>query len=351
MKAIVGIILAAALGLGAAAYFQKQKTETLKQQVEAERLAQTEAEQARREQEKQLQMMALQKEHLENRMADLSSEVSTLRASQSTESTKPGDVAPALASPAPDAASAKEGPFGKGMSEMMKKMFDDPAMRESKRKQMKTMINKQYGALFKELNLTPEEREKFTELLLDKQMAAGSRAADLFDANATNRVETVDALKDDAKDTEASLKELLGEDRFAQYQDYTKSLADRMALDQFRQSLSDGAELGEGQAAQLLQVMREERSQMPRELESAMKGNGADLRKMMDGDAMEKVLQFQEEMNQRVLQRSAGILSPEQLQQLEEFQTQQLNMQKLGIQMMKGMFGSESQGSTAAPAR
>ena len=62
---------------------------------------------------------------------------------------------------------------------------------------------------------------------------------------------------------------------------------------------------------------------------------------MLSGEAMENQMAWQEEINRRVLERATTVLTPDQLKAYEQFQMQQINMQKLGLRMMKGMLGGQ----------
>ena len=65
---------------------------------------------------------------------------------------------------------------GDGESENpMEKMMKDPAMKEMIRQQSKTMMNKMYGELFKEIRLPADQKDKFLSLLLDNQMEMVAR--------------------------------------------------------------------------------------------------------------------------------------------------------------------------------
>jgi hypothetical protein len=55
--------------------------------------------------------------------------------------------------------------------------------------------------------------------------------------------------------------------------------------------------------------------------------------------ALEKHMQRQAEVDKRVLEKAQTLLSQEQWNRLQEFQQNQANMRKLGIQMMKGFTG------------
>ena len=148
------------------------------------------------------------------------------------------------------------------MGKALSKMMSDPAMKEMMRSQQKTMINTMYGSLFKELNLSPEEKQKFSELLLDQQMKTMEAGMGIFEEGGlTNVTQGVQAQQ---KESEEQLKALLGEERFTQYQEYQKTLGDRVQIDQLRQQMETaGTPVQEAQLRQLLALTKEERERTP----------------------------------------------------------------------------------------
>ena len=73
--------------------------------------------------------------------------------------------------------------------------------------------------------------------------------------------------------------------------------------------------------------------------------DAANLQAMLSGDGVEKLLQSQETVNQRVYERAGQILSPEQLSSFGKFQTNQLQMMRLGMNMArKFMAPGDSEG-------
>jgi hypothetical protein len=197
------------------------------------------------------------------------------------------------------------------------------------RSQQKAMISTMYGSLFKELNLTAEERQKFSELLLDQQMKTTEASMGVFEEGGLAAVsQSVSAQQ---KESEEQIKSFLGEERFAQYQEYQKTIGERMQLDQLRQQMDgSGTPVQDEQLKQLLALMKEERERVPPPF-SGSEAAAGDLEKMLSGDFMEKQMAWQEEINRRVLERA-----------YEESQTQQLNMQKLGAKMTKQLFGPKA---------
>jgi hypothetical protein len=69
---------------------------------------------------------------------------------------------------------------------------------------------------------------------------------------------------------------------------------------------------------------------------------------MQDQATLDRHFAWQEEHSKRVLERAAGVLTPEQLKEFAEFQKSQMEMQKLGLKMAKEMFGG---GKDATPGR
>ena len=53
---------------------------------------------------------------------------------------------------------------------------------------------------------------------------------------------------------------------------------------------------------------------------------------------MDQLIQKQQDMNRRVLERARGVLSPDQVLALEKAQKQWMDMQQMGLKMSKQMF-------------
>jgi hypothetical protein len=280
---------------------------------------------------------------LEKQVAQFASVTTSLRTNETALRSNATALAERIkAAGGTDAEREGEGLFGKGMGDMIGKMMKDPAMREMMREQQKVAINMMYGGLFKELNLSPEEKEKLKDLLTDSQMGNVEAAQGLF--GGTQDEAAVAAAKkataEAKKQTDADLKALLGDERFAQYQDYEKNIGDRMQLDQFKTQLAaDSTPLRDDQNAQLLQIMKEEKLALPPAIPEAQS-------EMPDKDTftaqkMDEQLKWMEQYNARVADRAKGVLTPEQFINYQKFQEQQASMSKLGLQMARQMFGGD----------
>lgn len=222
------------------------------------------------------------------------------------------------------------------------------------RSQQRLMMDQLYGPLIKQLGLTPEEAEKFKELLLENQMSGVGKASALFGGGAgTNRAEALNAIAAAQRDFEEQMKEFLGKDRYAQYKDYQQTVGERAQLNQFKQQMA-GAEqpLTDQQTEQLLAIKAEERKNLGSSIAKPSAGadrTEADLQAFLSSDAMEKLLQDQENINQRVYERARGILSPVQLEAFGQFQTNQVQTLRFGISMSRQLLAPDK--TTDGPAQ
>lgn len=304
---------------------------------------------ARTEQERRAEELGREQARLGRQNEELASLAQSLRASEARQSSNAAVLAQQLSTLATNATGAErssDAPDANAknpMAAMMEKMMKDPAVREMMRNQQKGMMQQMYGPLFKELALTPDEKQKFTDLLLDNAMKAAEHAGAMFKGEGPERSEALKTIGDQQKETSAGLKALLGEERFAQYEGYQKTVGDRLQLNQFKQQLDgSGAALQEAQYAQLLQIIGEEKKRSPPVL-SDDPGRSAEALKLLSSEeAMTRQFQWQEELNKRVLERAGNVLTADQVKEFTDFQSQQLNLQKVAMTMARGMFGGDS---------
>jgi hypothetical protein len=245
---------------------------------------------------------------------------------------------------APKTAGA-EAAKGEGGGSFMKgfaKMFSDPKMKEAMRAQQVTAVNMMYGDLARELGLAPDEARQVLALLTDRQADLTNRGMEAMSRDGGNN------LKDAGKETQAvkagydeQLKATLGKEKFAKFQDYEKTVVERMTLDQVqKQMAAGGMPMEQAQTQALLTIMKEERARVPN---SASPTDTAAQAKMMQSDAaVDSWLKTQEDFNRRVLDRARTVLSPDQMLTFEAAQKQQIQMQRMGIQMSREMFKSGS---------
>jgi hypothetical protein len=293
--------------------------------------------QARTEQEQRAETLERERARLARQNQDLTTLATSLRSS--AEQTRPG-AAPVAPPPASSPAGAAP-TGGVDVAQMLDKMMKDPAMKQMLRSQQKIVMDQMYGDLFKELQLSPAEREQFTGVLLDNAMKSMTHAGTVFQGEGEAKTTALQSIAEQQKEMNASLKTFLGDERYARYEDYQKTISERTQLNLFRQQMAEGAQpLQDRQVPQLLDILREERARVPSVLGDAPGQSAAMLKAVASEETMTQHFQWQEDLNQRVLDRAGQVLSPEQLKDYAGFLKSQLEMQKMGMNMARKMFGA-----------
>lgn len=236
-----------------------------------------------------------------------------------------------------DAEGKTEG--GAAMGKMLGNMLKDPEMRKAMEQQQRMGMDMIYGGLMKQLQLPPEQEKKFKDMLLAQQMENLSQAGAMFDGDASDRAKVAQELATKRTENEEKIKELLGEEKFAEYQDYNQTMGERMMLDQFARS----NEVSPEQNAQLLAIMREEKKNMQINLGSQALDPTEDWQSVLGSeDATQRLFSQQREVNQRVLERAGQVLNPEQMEKFSEALKNQMVMQEAGWKMAQQMLGGNA---------
>lgn len=244
----------------------------------------------------------------------------------------------------------REGPrFRGGMRGAFFAAMDNPQIQRLMAIQQKAGLDSRYSALFKSLSLTPEQLDKFKNLLVEKRTAMMDvlSAAREQGINPRTDPEAFQKLVGDAQSSiDDNIRSTLGEAGFNQYQQYEKTLPERNTVDQLAQRLSyTSTPLSDTQTDQMVQLLAAnaptpKTNGVPTPLTGlgAMMGNG--------GTA---------HINDADITQAAGVLSAEQINALREIQQEQQIQAQLNTEMRKqfqnraGGTTTTSGASTAAP--
>jgi hypothetical protein len=237
-----------------------------------------------------------------------------------------------------------DGGVGKMLGEMMK----DPEMKKMIRQQQSLMMGQLYDPFIKRVNLNPEEAGRFKEILTGGMENSVELASSVFGAGgATNRAEALKSIAAQQKEQEANMKVLLGDDRYAQYQDYQQTVGERTQLNQFRQQYTGADGISEEQTEALLTMMREEKKSVAATSGASFPGqNPSDMQALLKEGETEKLISAQETVNQNVYGRASQILTPAQLESFARYQTNQLQMFRMGLNMARKFMGDGSTSGT-----
>lgn len=230
-------------------------------------------------------------------------------------------------------------------------LFKDPKMKEMISAQQKMyvgpMIDKSYSALFQQLGLSPDQTTTLKELLEKKMMAGANAGMSLLggDMDPEKRAELMKQIKSETDGVDAQIKQFLGDDNFQAFQNYEKSVPDRMVANQFKDQISNTANaLTPAQESQLVQAFSETRNSFPWTIDFANKQkNPEDLAGLLTDDNLAKYEQEKTQYDQQVLTRAQQFLSPDQFTALTQFSDTQRKMQMVGMKFAAKMFAPKGQ--------
>ncbi len=349
-RSLPAILVALVLAAAGVAWVQYSGASSLRQQV-AESTAAREAA-LKSAQAAEAELARLKAE------ADLAKENITRLTAERDAALSRAKSAPVAGIPPEMAVPPKASPDsgGKDMMEGFAKMFSTEEGKKMMRAQMSMAMKMQYGSLAKDLKLDPKVADQVLGLLADRQSAISEVAfgamknGKLDETTSKEMAEKSTALK---KEYDGKLKAVLGDGGMAQMNDYERTLGDRMMLAMHEQQFAaSGSALEQSQRDGLLQVMKEERMKTPPSaFDMNNQGDPAkQMSAMRDDAAVEAWLKQEEAYQQRVLQNSTQVLTPDQVNALRDSFKQQLDMQRFGIKMSKEMFKGSGSGAAVIVA-
>jgi len=350
-KLLIGILTITTVALGVLCTVQSKQLRASKEQVRATEEARRAENEAREAQSTRVKELERAQVRLEKQIQDFTAVTTALRSNETRQATTVAALSQRVNKAGQAATNGADekggGMFGKGMGQMLSTMMKDPSMREMMRDQQSAAVKMMYSGLFKDLNLSPEEKDKLTATLTDLQMKTIESSQLFGDKKEGSTEDGTKSFADAKKQADADIKALLGDDRFKEYQDYQKNIPERMQIDQVKNSLAaQKVPITDQQSSQLFQIMKEEKTAVPPVFPSDVNQDPEKMKSLMTAENIDKQLQWMEDYNARVLSRAGQIFTPEQLKQYQTFQEQQTTMQKLGMKMAREMFG----GDKAEPA-
>jgi hypothetical protein len=233
----------------------------------------------------------------------------------------------------------------------MSSMFKDPKMREMMKAQQKAVmgpiIESQYKALFKQLNLTPEQATGFKDLVAKKMLAGADVGMSMFDdsLDASQRADLTKQVKEQSDDFENQIKQFLGDENYKAYQSYEKTVPDRMTASQFNDQFAGTPNaLTPSQQDQLAQELSDARNgfNWASGLNQENPAASGDLSTLLTPDNIDKFASEREQFDQQFLERAQKFLTPAQVTAYQDFQKTQRQMQIMGMKMASQMFKPKS---------
>jgi hypothetical protein len=239
-----------------------------------------------------------------------------------------------------DAAAKKNEPAPNPMREGLAKMMENPAAREAMRAQMRGQVDYLYRDLLDMLNLPEDKREAVSKLLTDRTAAAAELGMRMMGGKKLTPEEQKaqsESMSKSIADSDTALKEALGEQDYAKFDRFEKSQPERMQLNSITSQMKDaGVELSPEAESQLMDAMYEERTAFKFDNDMGNTRN-FDMSRL----TAENLQRYQEQhviLQEKIYDRAASILSPEQLPVFKKSQESQAALQKMQLEMAAKMF-------------
>jgi hypothetical protein len=241
-----------------------------------------------------------------------------------------------------------------GTTKMFSRMAEDPKMKEVTRQWQSARLKQIYGDFVRARHLGPQQSKQFFDLLVKDDSRAKDEDATLFGDEGLEA-----QLAAQKAEIDRQLRMLLGDNDYAEYEAYKWTARDRSTLLQIRERLgSTSTPLSDDQANTLLQIMMEERASAPPVASDADRSESKSNREKFAAflEYTEQYYEAQMDRNQRIRNRLETILSPEQSHELERFQNEYLEMDRVRVETAREMIGRQNDGvatptvvSTPAP--
>jgi predicted Holliday junction resolvase-like endonuclease len=232
----------------------------------------------------------------------------------------------------------------------MAEMFKNKEMRELIKTQQKAvlgpMIEKNYAPYFTALGATPEQTATVKDLIVKKSLVDANMGVSMMagDLDADKRKELVQQAKTEKDAINDQIKGLVGDENYAQFQAYEKTIPERMQISMFKDQQASGPQaLSAEQESNLLLALSEERQNFKFTTDYADQSKmDGDFASMFTEEKMSIYEQEKKQLDTQYLDRARAVLSPEQVGPFEKFLTAQTEMQKTGMKMAMQMFGGKS---------
>jgi hypothetical protein len=227
---------------------------------------------------------------------------------------------------------------GSGLPEVAK-MLRDPAMRDTLRAQSEAYLDFEYRDLFDQLGLDEKKREAVLAILKERLAGQTDLGLAAFDkaGSAADRTKASSELAKLTADTDARLKELLGE-QHPQFDRFENSQPEREQIKTLASMLKDKSlSLDETTETKLMDAMYETRRdfKFDRDLSDE---NALSLEDLSQA-AVDRYLEQNDELQQQIQQKAKSILNPEQFEVFVKSQESQRRKAQEGLQVLRQMTG------------
>ncbi len=215
--------------------------------------------------------------------------------------------------------------------------YDDPAQRATLLEETRNNLRRQYEPLKQKLKLDSNTFEQLLGVLAEQQLQPQEKYYRCL-ANPECNLASLGRDGNMVDDRSGELLSLLGSDNLNELNSYKNSISERETVTQLRGRLDDSNALRDAQAEQLVTALTEERGRYVKE--TAQRGAnvsawGTPQLGMLyfsgDSDSVEQRITEATQYSQRLRNRAAAVLSPQQLAAFVQIQDELLAMMRTSM--------------------
>jgi hypothetical protein len=232
-----------------------------------------------------------------------------------------------------------------GSKSPLSKITADPETRKMMRDQQKLGMQMLYGKFIKDSKLSPDLKEKFSNLLADHVMDNVDQITlALRDKPAQDQLDQTFAAQNAA--LQQKVADLLGPDAAAQFSDYSKNMASMLTAEQFKDEMTGTDAEKSAKVQQLQQLMQKETASalaaanLPADFQVLPILNFANIASEPEGKQNVTML---ETIYQNVAGQTGSFLSPEEQKKFQEFTATAIKNNNMAITINRSMMAPIAQ--------
>lgn len=233
------------------------------------------------------------------------------------------------------------GPMGRLLD-----LMNNPEAQRLAALQQRSVLDARYAALFKKLNLSPQQLEQFKNLLVEKRAAVADVMAAAREQGLTgrdNRDEIRALMQNAQEEIDASIRSTIGESAYSQYESFEQTQPQRTTVERLEQRLSyTDSPLSSEQSEQLVAVLAATSGETSNAANRAPRNAAARLGFPAGGGGGAQI-------TDATVQQASSVLSTAQLQALQQVQQEQQAQAQLGQIVREQLRNRSGGGSSGTP--
>ncbi len=205
----------------------------------------------------------------------------------------------------------KKKEFKKARDKLSKSILSESSITKARDNFAREMAE-DYGPLLMKLDLSEEDAKKLKDLLFEQ-----NRGSFISIAGLTSEEERKDMIKKASENSmkyQDELRALLGGENYRTYQDYSNRIPDRRNLNEFMESLTPENRISDEQADRLIDAMYDGRISTYSNMPTGMISTTS-----KQSEIMKWSMETQKKTNEKYLEASRGVLSPELVEQYKNY--------------------------------